>query len=178
MSEKKRKRRSFWEPDSEKLVSWLDDQSDLGRSLQLIIVDAIHKYGEGDVIMAHLNQRENPDYEPAPQKPRQKVASKPEPRTIEPSDEQDESTFNPVSEPEEEPVSGGGLEQEPEVELDSDSELEFEEEFENNDGDDEPFDINSMSEEAGHTNESEQEEEDEVDPISIMMQDIDSTFSK
>jgi len=60
MSEQdKRKRRSFWEPDSPSVKAWLDAQTELGTSLQLIIVDAIRKYGQGDVIKAHLNQRED-----------------------------------------------------------------------------------------------------------------------
>lgn len=62
MSKKQRKRRSFWEPDSPALIKWLDEQNELGTSLQLIIVDAIHKYGEGDVIKAHLSQREQQYY--------------------------------------------------------------------------------------------------------------------
>lgn len=55
----KRKRRSFWEPESETIVNWLNQQTDLGTSLQLIIVDAIEKYGDGDVIKAYLTQRES-----------------------------------------------------------------------------------------------------------------------
>lgn len=55
----KRKRRSFWEPESETIVNWLNQQTDLGTSLQLIIVDAIKKYGNGDVIKAYLTQRES-----------------------------------------------------------------------------------------------------------------------
>lgn len=58
-TDKKRKRRSFWEPDSEKVVAWLDAQTDLGTTLQLVAVDAIRKYGEGDAIKAHLTQREH-----------------------------------------------------------------------------------------------------------------------
>lgn len=57
-SDAKRKRRSFWEPESETLKAWLDAQNDLGVSLQLIIVDAMQTYGGGDVIKAHLSQRE------------------------------------------------------------------------------------------------------------------------
>ena len=57
-SDAKRKRRSFWEPESEALKAWLDAQNDLGVSLQLIIVDAMQTYGAGDVIKAHLSQRE------------------------------------------------------------------------------------------------------------------------
>lgn len=55
----KRKRRSFWEPESETIVNWLNQQTDLGTSLQLIIVDAIEKYGNGDVIKAYLTRRES-----------------------------------------------------------------------------------------------------------------------
>ena len=57
-SKVKRKRRSFWEPESKTLTNWLDNQSNLGVSLQLIIVDAIRKYGDGDAIESHLAQRE------------------------------------------------------------------------------------------------------------------------
>lgn len=53
-----RKRRSFFEPESKVLAEWLADQNDLGVSLQLIIVDAIRNYGEGDVIQAFLKARE------------------------------------------------------------------------------------------------------------------------
>lgn len=60
---KKRKRRSFWEPESETLIKWLDQQSDLGTSLQLIIVDAIRKYGDGDAVKSYLRQRES-DFKP------------------------------------------------------------------------------------------------------------------
>lgn len=52
------KRRSFYEPESKKLIDWLNAQHDLGTSLQLIIVDAIQKYGDGDVIKAYLKTRE------------------------------------------------------------------------------------------------------------------------
>lgn len=54
----KRKRRSFWEPDSPAIRQWIDAQHDLGVSLQLIIVDALARYGNGDVILAHLAERE------------------------------------------------------------------------------------------------------------------------
>lgn len=60
----KRKRRSFWEPESASVKTWLDNQTDLGVSLQLIIVDVIQKYGDGDVIRAYLAQREQSIDEP------------------------------------------------------------------------------------------------------------------
>lgn len=50
MSEEKRKRRSFWEPDSEQVVNWINNQSDVSRSLHLAIINTIAKYGEGDAI--------------------------------------------------------------------------------------------------------------------------------
>lgn len=80
MSKKQRKRRSFWEPDSPALIKWLDEQNELGTSLQLIIVDAIHKYGEGDVIKAHLSQREQQYYSneaAAPVTPKTPVSTPP-----------------------------------------------------------------------------------------------------
>lgn len=62
-----RKRRSFWEPESAALIEWLDEQSDLGKSLQVLIVDAIERYGSGDAVSAYLNQRlEQADVAPAP----------------------------------------------------------------------------------------------------------------
>ena len=63
-----RKRRSFWEPDNEVIKKWLKDQTDLGTSLELIIVDAIRKYGEGDVIRAYLSKRKLTP-ETVPEKP-------------------------------------------------------------------------------------------------------------
>jgi len=54
----RKKRRSFYQPESDILNAWLDAQHDLGRSLQLVIIDALRKYGEGDVITAFLEQRE------------------------------------------------------------------------------------------------------------------------
>lgn len=59
-----RKRRSFFEPESRVLAEWLAQQNDLGVSLQLIIVDAIRNYGEGDVIQAFLTARESVTGEP------------------------------------------------------------------------------------------------------------------
>lgn len=59
-----RKRRSFFEPESKVLSEWLAQQNDLGVSLQLIIVDAIRNYGDGDVIQAFLTARESVPGEP------------------------------------------------------------------------------------------------------------------
>lgn len=53
----KQKRRSFNEPDAKELTTWLNNQKNLGISLQLIIVDAISKYGKGDAIETHLTRR-------------------------------------------------------------------------------------------------------------------------
>lgn len=179
MSDKKRKRRSFWEPESEKLVEWLDAQTDLGTSLQLIIVDAIHKYGEGDVIKAHLNQRENFYYDTETQTPVRKLApmkavSRPEP--TEPNKEEDITT----------PLAKSAPGQTDEVspphvsELETDSELELEaealEETESaRDSDDTPtLDISDiMSDEDENI-----EEVPAYDPLSIMMEDIGSTIKK
>lgn len=56
----KKKRRSFYEPDSEAIRQWLDNQKDFGRTLQLLAVDAMAKYGTGDAIegMLHLRTQE------------------------------------------------------------------------------------------------------------------------
>lgn len=59
MTDQKRKRRTFWEPESPAVQEWLANQKDLGMSLQLIIVDAINAYGSGDVIQTHLSNRMN-----------------------------------------------------------------------------------------------------------------------
>lgn len=61
-SEFKKKRRSFYEPDSEAIRAWLDNQKDFGRTLQLLAVDAMEKYGNGDAIegMLHLRTQEPP----------------------------------------------------------------------------------------------------------------------
>lgn len=59
MTDKKRKRRTFWEPESPNVVAWLNAQGDLGMSLQLIIVEAMNKYGTDDVIQSHLRQLES-----------------------------------------------------------------------------------------------------------------------
>lgn len=57
MTDKKRKRRTFWEPDAPVIQEWLANQKDLGMSLQLIIGDAIKNYGTDDVIQTHLLAR-------------------------------------------------------------------------------------------------------------------------
>jgi len=54
---KQRPRRTFYEPDQQYIVDWLDSQHNLGTSLQLIITDAIHRYGEGDVIEQYIARR-------------------------------------------------------------------------------------------------------------------------
>lgn len=92
-----RKRRSFFEPESKVLADWLAEQNDLGVSLQLIIVDAIRNYGDGDVIQAFLTARERVPGEPAvtssvahPQAAEQVVAPvKPAPKAQTPSIEED-----------------------------------------------------------------------------------------
>lgn len=177
-TEKKRKRRSFWEPESEKVIEWLDAQTDLGTSLQLIIVDAIRQYGKGDVIKAHLTQRESL-YQDAAMQPlverplRPNVqAIQPEPSEpviedddpIEPADTQD-PVGPTVSLPEATEDSGND---------DQDMELDFEPELkpENESDDEPPFDIQNMMPDA------EEKQEADYDPIAIMMNDIGSTYNK
>lgn len=57
MSEEKekRKRRSFWEPRSQPVIDWLDNQTDVSRSIQLAIIDTIAKYGTGDAVEGLIN---------------------------------------------------------------------------------------------------------------------------
>lgn len=57
-TQKSRKRRTFWEPDSKSIVDWLDNQQNLGTSLQVIVIDAIRKYGNGDVVTTFFERRE------------------------------------------------------------------------------------------------------------------------
>lgn len=54
---KNRKRRSFYEPQSKVFNDWLDAQTDLGMSIQLLIADAIETYGSGDAIEAYFRTR-------------------------------------------------------------------------------------------------------------------------
>lgn len=54
---KHRKRRTFWEPDSKKAKEWLDSQNNISVSIQFIILDAINRYGCGDVIQAFLEHQ-------------------------------------------------------------------------------------------------------------------------
>ena len=101
MSKKqRRRRRSFYQPESDILTKWLDEQDNLGRSLQLVIIDAIRNYGEGDVITAFLDKRGQliddgaivkPEQQEMPKtsKPKKQtavepVAKKTEPRQVEP----------------------------------------------------------------------------------------------
>lgn len=95
----KRKRRTFWEPDSPAVKRWLDAQSELGVSLQLIITDAIHRYGDGDVIKAHLLEREQPGaVQAAPQ--REVVSVQPEPIAVQqPAADQEPSAERLVVQP-------------------------------------------------------------------------------
>lgn len=171
-AKKDRKRRSFWEPDSKKVVDWINNQTDLGTSLQLIIVDAMHKYGEGDVIKAHLNQREQYPGQEVPTKGNAAI-SRPEPLDVRPTGtddrgaESEEPVLPSFSEPE--GAEDSGWETEPEMELDSVSV----ETTENEIDDDSPFDIDDLTREG-----ESQEKEPEYDPVSIMMQDIGSTYNK
>ncbi|MCC2252726.1 hypothetical protein JUJ52_22655 [Virgibacillus sp. AGTR] len=158
MSEKKRKRRSFWEPDSKKIVSWLDSQTDLGTSLQLIIVDAIRKYGEGDVIKSHLNQRETlyneTELQTTPTKPVRK-------EVLKDAGDYDKNT------PKE-------LEQE--VEFESEPEdVQLIVQHESNSDDEMSSDnVNTTAETTGE----DKEDEPEYDPIAVMFQDTGSMFNK
>jgi len=52
----KRKRRSFYVPESPKMRAWLDNQKDLGLSLQVLIRDALERYGEGDVAEGYIRK--------------------------------------------------------------------------------------------------------------------------
>lgn len=83
-----RKRRSFWEPESDRANEWLDAQYDISVSLQLIITDAINKYGTGDAMRAHLRTLEEGGgtFEraaaKAPPKPKRAKAKKTEPEPV------------------------------------------------------------------------------------------------
>lgn len=176
--EKKRKRRSFWEPESEKVIEWLDAQTDLGTSLQLIIVDAIRQYGKGDVIKAHLTQRERM-YQDATMQPLAERPSRPNGQAIlpEPSvpatETDDRIESNEAPEPVPPTVSAPEAAEEPEGD-DQDMELDFEPELTpESESDDKPsFDIQDMRPDA------EAKQESDYDPIAIMMNDIGSTYNK
>lgn len=176
-TEKKRKRRSFWEPESDKVVEWLDAQTDLGTSLQLIIVDAIRQYGKGDVIKAHLTQRERM-YQDEPQplaerplRPNVQVFP-PEPSEPDTADVRAESTE--AAEPVLPPVLAPEAAEESEND-DQDMELDFEPKWtpENESAEEPPFDIQDMI-----PNAEAKGEESDYDPIAIMMGDIGSTLNK
>lgn len=53
----KKKRRTFYEPELEEVVSWMDAQGNLGQSLSVVISEAILKYGAGDIVEAFLHER-------------------------------------------------------------------------------------------------------------------------
>lgn len=65
MSEAKRKRRSFWEPNSKPVVDWLENQTDVSRSIQLAIIDTIAKYGTGDAVEGLINAQSGVTPQPA-----------------------------------------------------------------------------------------------------------------
>lgn len=116
MTDKKRKRRTFWEPESPNVVAWLNAQGDLGMSLQLIIVEAMNKYGTDDVIQSHLRQLEaggqarptmrpveetvTPQAPPAPQpqpaEPVRQAAPQPLRQPVAPPPAQDDE-YDPIS---------------------------------------------------------------------------------
>lgn len=165
---KTRKRRSFWEPESKELVAWLNSQADLGKSLQLIIVDAIHQYGRGDAVDAYLQRRIDGDFKSE--------------RPVEHSDVPmaGQSLHGPVSPgvlpldvpdiddpPNElEPSVELALDSEsaPDVELDDDLDIADEETVESK-----PEDKPAKVEPA---------QEEEYDPLETMFADIDSGFDK
>ncbi|MED4128491.1 hypothetical protein [Shouchella miscanthi] len=155
--QRKRKRRSFWEPDSEKIITWLDKQADLGTSLQLIIVDAMRKYGDGDVIKAHLSQREDGYSKTITQMPIQERSSNVTPiNELKPTKEDFPSTVIESSK--------DNFNKKHEILVEDGEELVV----------DEPeFDIHQ----AMNPIEVEQENETEYDPIGIMMRDSGSKIN-
>lgn len=199
MSKKQRKRRSFWEPDSPALLKWLDEQNELGTSLQLIIVDAIHKYGEGDVIKAHLSQREQQYYAneaTAPVTPKTPVSTPPvapvqqeEPTYVEqPKNERNigemELEVSEVYEQQEQrdvqpAVSSQPTEQQQQPRQEQPSQEPVRSSKETT------FDISSelskieqSRQPSVPTVESEPESEEEYDPLEVMFRDADSRFRR
>lgn len=73
-----RKRRTFWQPDSPLVQEWLDNQNDLGVSLQLIITEAIQKHGVSDVIASHIEQMISTEVHDAPVTPQRQPVVRPE----------------------------------------------------------------------------------------------------
>lgn len=176
-NEKKRKRRSFWEPESEQVITWLDAQTDLGTSLQLIIVDAIRTYGKGDVIKAHLAQRERFDQESAPQ-PLDKRPPRPmeQPKPLSGTTSDKPTSAEPVL-PSFSGIEDDREDDEQDMELDSTTDPEPKHEQ----LDESSFDIEGLRSEAEDEDQDEDATEDEdpgYDPIAIMMSDIGSTYNK
>ncbi|PAF27400.1 hypothetical protein CHH61_03515 [Shouchella clausii] len=169
----KRKRRTFWEPESERLVAWLDAQADLGTSLQLIIVDAIKKYGEGDVIKAHLKQREYFFYEEAPHQPRSVRTESSVQDDVGDEDNQ-ESTLSFDSEPKVDQSPIRDLGHEPEAENEAEPELESDVQIDTDS--DKPVGNNANSI-AESSDKEQKEEEAKYDPIAILMRDSGSTLN-
>jgi hypothetical protein len=167
----KRKRRTFWEPESERLVAWLDAQADLGTSLQLIIVDAIKKYGEGDVIKAHLKQREYFFYEDAPHQTRSVRTESSVHDDVDDEDNQ-ESTLSFDSEPkvDQSPIRDLGHEAENEAEPELESDVQIDTDS------DKPVGNNANSI-AESSDKEQKEEEVKYDPIAILMRDSGSTLN-
>lgn len=166
-----RKRRSFFEPASPVLVKWLAEQNDLGVSLQLIIVDAIRNYGEGDVIQAFLKARETVPGEvpitssitaakasPVAQAPVRQVAPVEQTIKLEPSNKEPKET--PIVEPKPEPKPEPRVvAPEPEKQA--------------------PVEVKAPEPEAQQDEFDEEiktEETEDRDPLDIMFEDIGSTF--
>lgn len=166
---KTRKRRSFWEPESKDLVAWLNNQADLGKSLQLIIVDAMQQYGRGDAVDAYLQRRLDSDFK-EPQ-----IATKPaltegqdlhgpvgpgrltlDGQPVEPTvlDVVDDAAVESESEPE------------PEVDLVDDLDV----------VESEP--VKEPAKESVKTETKPPQSEDDYDPLEVMFGDIDSGLNK
>lgn len=160
---KTRKRRSFWEPESKDLVVWLNNQADLGKSLQLIIVDAMQQYGRGDAVDAYLQRRLDSDFK-EPQIPTKPAAL----------DGQD--LHGPVDpgrltldgQPVEPPVLDlvDDVPVEPEVDLEDDLDVV------------ESVPKQEPAKESVKTETKSPQSEDDYDPLEVMFGDIDSGLNK
>lgn len=171
----KRKRRTFWEPESERLIAWLDAQADLGTSLQLIIVDAIKKYGEGDVIKAHLKQRENFFYEEAPHQQssvRTELSVQDEAGDKDRGNEDLTLSFDSEPKVDQSPIRDLG--HEPEAENEAEPELESDVQIDTDS--DKPV-FNNANSIAESSDKEQKEEEVKYDPIAILMRDSGSTLN-
>lgn len=177
---KKRKRRSFWEPEQKAVVDWMNAQSDLGTSLQLIIVDAIRTYGSGDAVRAFLAHRDvnGTGIGPVGFAPRNaEPVTSVEQETVD-TVEVEEATIVKAT-PRKTTLQNRQLPKPTVVELDVDDELELEDAPEVRPKrvaakQPEPEDELIDAEMALH----EEEDEEEYDPIAIMMNDIGSQINR